>query len=174
MELFDAIKQRYSHKGTMNPDVVPSDDELRRMVEAGMAAPSAMNKQSPEFIIITERAILERIGWITGNATLASAPAMIAVVSYPGVGEDFYREDYAAATENILLAATALGYAVGWIDGIFRHDRVRLPVSEILGIPDDRLLSVVIPVGKPAEAATRRAKKPFEERASWNRYDVKR
>ncbi len=51
---------------------------------------------------------------------------------------------------------------------------MRLPVSEILGIPDDRLLSVVIPVGKPAEAATRRAKKPFEERASWNRYDVKR
>ncbi len=89
MELFDAIKQRYSHKGTMNPDVVPTDDDLRRMVEAGMAAPSAMNKQSPEFIIITERPILERIGWITGNATLASAPAMIAVLSYPGVGEDF-------------------------------------------------------------------------------------
>ena len=174
MDLFDAIQQRYSHKATMDPEIIPTEQELSRMVEAGMAAPSAMNKQSPEFIIVTERTILERIGAITGNATLATAPAMIVVVSNPGVGEDFYREDYAAATGNVLLAATALGWAVGWIDGIFRQARVSGPVSELLGIPDDRLLSVVIPVGKPAEQGARRPKKPFEQRASWNRYAVQR
>ncbi len=174
MDLFEAIQQRYSHKATMNPRIVPTDAELQRMVEAGMAAPSAMNKQSPEFIIITERRILDRIGAITGNATLASAPAMIAVISNPSVGEEFYREDTGAATENILLAATALGYSVGWIDGVFQQDRVRVPVSELLGIPDDRLLSIVVPVGKPAENGARRPKKPFAQRASWNRYEVLR
>jgi len=174
MDVFAAIAARYSHKATMNPAIVPTNEELRRMVEAGMAAPSASNKQSPEFVIITERSILDTIGAITGNATLASAPAMIAVLSNPGVGDDFYREDYAAATENILLAATALGYSVGWVDAVFRQADVREPVSALLRIPADRLLSVVIPVGKPAEPGTRRPKKPFAERACWNRYEVQR
>jgi nitroreductase len=174
MEFFDVIRARYSHKAAFAPAPRPADEDLRRIVEAGMAAPSAMNRQSPEFIIITDAGLLERIGEITNNAVLKTAPAMIAVLGNPVDAEGFYREDYAAATENMLLAATDLGYAVGWIDGIFRNDAVRTPVSTLLGIPDDRRLCIMIPVGKPGEEGARRAKKPFEERASWNTYAIRR
>ena len=174
MEFFDVILKRYSHKAAFDPTSRPTDEELRHIVEAGMAAPSAMNLQSPEFVIVTEAGLLQQIGEITDNAVLRSAPAMIAVLGNPEAAEAFYREDYAAATENILLAGTALGYSVGWLDGIFRDAAVREPVSALLNIPQDRLLCVVIPVGKPGEEGARRAKKPFEERASWNGYAVRR
>ena len=79
MEFFDVIRARYSHKAAFAPAPRPADEDLRRIVEAGMAAPSAMNRQSPEFIIITDAGLLERIGEITNNAVLKTAPAMIAV-----------------------------------------------------------------------------------------------
>jgi nitroreductase len=174
MEFFDTVFARYCHKGSLDPDQAIPRDDLARIAGAGLAAPSAMNRQSPELVIVDDREVIARIGEITDHATLASAPALVVVISNPGVGEGFYREDYAATTENILLAATALGYGVGWIDGIFRDAAVRQPVSELLGIPADRLLSVVVPVGKPADAGERRPKKPFGARASWNRYDIQR
>ena len=49
---------------------------------------------------------------------------------------------------------------------------MRNPVSELLNVPDDRRLMVIVPVGLPGEPGPRRTKKPFERRASWNRYAV--
>lgn len=139
-----------------------------------MAAPSAMNKQSPEFVIVTDPQLLKRIGEITDHAVLKTAPAVIVVIANPEVGEDFSHKDCAAAAENIVLAATALGYAVGWIDGLMRNEECSRPLAELLGIPLDRRPSILIPVGKPAEESPRRSKKPFEQRASWNRYAIER
>ncbi len=173
MDFFDVVFSRYSFKGALDPNAVPCEADLKRMVEAGMAAPSAMNKQSPEFIIVTEPRVLREIGSLSGVVTLRTAPAMILVIAnIDAVGEGFFREDYAAATENVLLAGTALGYAVGWIDAVFRNDNVRSRINALLGIPSGRYVAVGIPVGKPAEDGERRTKKPFEQRASWNRYDI--
>jgi len=174
VDFFEVVARRYSHKAALDPESPPSDAELRRMVEAGMAAPSAMNRQSPEFVIVNDQDTLQRIGEITGNAVLRTAPAVIFVIANPSASEECYREDYAAATENVILAATALGYACGWLDAVFRNEGIRGAVSALLGIPDDRLLAVAVPVGRPAEESPRRSKKPFEERASWNRYTVRR
>jgi len=175
MEFFEVVFSRYSHKGVLDANLAVPESDLRKMVEAGMAAPSAMNKQSPEFIIVTEPRLLDEIGNLTDNMTLRSAPAIILVLAnVEAVGEGYYREDYAAATENILLAGTALGYAVGWVDAVFRNEAVRAQVNSLLGIPGDRVVAVGIPVGKPAEPGQRRPKKPFEMRASWNRYAVVR
>ncbi|MBC7239180.1 MAG: hypothetical protein H5T71_03665, partial [Chloroflexi bacterium] len=44
----------------------------------------------------------------------------------------------------------------------------------ILAIPADRALALIIPIGRPAEEGPRRIKKPFAQRASWNRYAVER
>lgn len=172
MDFFQVVSQRYSHKAAMDPHTPPSIEELRRIVEAGVAAPSAMNRQSPEFVIVNDAETLRRVAELTGgHAVLSTAPAIVAVLANPqAAGEGFYRQDCAAATENVLLAATSLGYAVGWIDGILANEAVRAPLSELLGVPDDRLLVTLIPVGKPAEDGPRRAKKPFGERVSWNRY----
>ncbi|MHB9032835.1 MAG: nitroreductase family protein [Anaerolineae bacterium] len=176
MDVFEAIAKRYSHKAGFAPDPVPKED-LERIARAGMAAPSGTNRQTPEFILITDREVLSGIGRIINHKPLTTAPAVIAVVSdtaeaFPGT--TFYVEDYSAATENILLAATALGYSCGWIDYVLREAHINHPLCQLLGIPADRTLMVLIPIGKPGEVASRRIKKPFEERCSWNRYAVRR
>lgn len=175
MEFFEVIKRRYSHKAAFDPSRPVPEEHLIQIVEAGVAAPSAANGQSAEFIIINDKALRDQIGAITGSVPLKTAPALIAVVSDMGTvgpGVSYYLEDYAAAMENMLLAATALGYSCGWIDAIFKDPTIRNPVSELLYIPDDRRLMAIMPVGLPGEPGTRRPKKPFERRASWNRYAV--
>ncbi|MCU0522006.1 MAG: nitroreductase family protein [Anaerolineae bacterium] len=176
MEFFDAVAQRYCHKAAFRPDSVP-EAHLRRIVEAGMAAPSPNNAQASEFIIVDDPDLLRRIGEIAGTEPLQTAPAMIVLVvdhTRLAMGPIGYLEDYACATTQMLLAAAALGYSAGWIDGIFRDPVKRTPVCELLGIPDDRLMIVIVPVGLPAVDGPRRSKKPFAQRASWNRYTVER
>jgi nitroreductase len=176
MEFFDAIAQRYCHKAAFRPDPVP-DAHLRQIVEAGMVAPSPDNVQACEFVIVSDTDTLRRIGEIGGSAPLRTAPAMIVLVAdhnRPAKGSIRYLEDYACATTQMLLAATALGYAAGWVDGMFRDPVKRTPVCELLGIPDDRLMIVIVPVGLPAVEGPRRSKKLFAQRASWNRYAVER
>lgn len=176
MEFFDTIAQRYCHKAAFRPDPVP-DEHLRRIVEAGMAAPSPNNAQASEFVIVNDPHTLRRIGEIGGTVPLQTAPAMIVLVVDHirlAMGPIGYLEDYSCATTQMLLAATALGYSAGWIDGIFRDPAKRTPVCELLGIPDDRLMIVIVPVGLPAVDGSRRPKKPFAHRASWNRYTVER
>lgn len=177
MEFFEVVKKRYSHKAAFDPGSAVPDEHLVRIVEAGIAAPSAANGQSAEFIIVTDRALIVQIGGIANSVPLRTAPALIAVVSDTGEcapGVSYCLEDYAAATENMLLAATALGYSCGWVDYVFRDPAKREPVSELLHVPEDRRLMVIVPVGLPGEPSPRRAKKPFERRTSWNRYAVVR
>lgn len=175
VEFFEVVKKRYSHKAAFDASHPVPEEHLVQIVEAGMAAPSAGNGQSAEFVIVNDRALINRIREITGSVPLKTAPALIAVVSDPGEGGpgvSSYLEDYAAATENMLLAATALGYSCGWIDGPLRDPAMRATLSELLYIPDDRQLMALVPVGLPAEPGPRRPKKPFNRRASWNRYAV--
>jgi nitroreductase len=176
MDLFEAVSNRYCHKAAFSCEAVPVE-HLRRIAEAGMAAPSGTNAETPEFILIHDQAILAEIGRICRGRPLNTAPAMIAIVSntsdvLPGV--TFYIEDYSAATENILLAATALGYTAGWIDHLLRAPDINSPLCRLLGIPADRKLMVIVPIGKPGEEAPRRVKKTFEQRCSWNHYAVQR
>jgi nitroreductase len=150
---------------------------LRQIVEAGMLAPSPANVQACEFVLVNDPETLRQIGEIGDSMPLRTAPAMIVLVVDPhrlARGSARYLEDYACTTTQMLLAATALGYAAGWVDGMFRDPAKRTPVCELLGIPDDRLMIVVVPVGRPAVEGPRRPKKPFAQRASWNRYAVER
>lgn len=180
MELFDVIGKRYSHKVAFDPVRKVPDEDLLRIVQAGMAAPSAGNGQSPEFIIVSEEKLVRRIGELSGNVPLRTAPAMIAVLTPPHARQvcDLRAEcliaDFAVATLNMLLAATALGYVCGWVDGPFTKPELSRPVSELLGIPEDRLLILFVPVGYAGEPGLRRPKKPFAQRASWNAYAVQR
>ncbi len=181
MDAFEAIANRYSHKVAFDPKIAVSDPDLRKIVEAGMRAPSAGNGQTPEFIIINDSALLRRIGELSQNVPLATAPAMIAILSHDDMRTTTDRihgecliADFAVAAQNMLLAATALGYCCGWVDGPFLKPEISQPVCELLGIPQDRLLVMIVPVGYPGVEGPRRPKKPFEQRASWNRYAVQR
>ena len=180
MDFFEAVKARYSHKQALDPNRPVAKEDLAKIVEAGMAAPSAGNGQSPEFVVIDDPELLAKLRPLHDNVPFSTAPAMVALLTKPRVREtlDIQTEcllcDLAAATQNVLLAAAALGYCGGWLDSPFTDVDVRSKAQAILGIPEDRMLLLVVPIGYPGEEGERRVKKPFAERASWNGYSVQR
>jgi len=171
MDIFEAIAKRHSYRGAFLPQPVSKED-LQRIVQAGIQAPSGCNAQTTTFVIVDDPAVLARIYEVLGRATLP--PALIVCIAEPrAVFQDmhFALEDCSAATENILLAVTALGYATVWIDGMLRMNDVAEKIGEILDIPADRQVQIILPVGVPAEDCEQKEKLPFAERAWFNRYE---
>ena len=177
MDLFEAIKERYSYRGDFQEKPVPRQD-LRKIVQAGLDAPSGCNAQTTRFVIVDDADLLARIGAMEGaNPALRGARALIAcfVDRRPEAvyGENHFQiEDCAAAVENMLLAVTALGYATVWIDGWLRNKGRAEALGELLGAPDDRIVRVILPLGVPAEAGPRKEKLPFGQRAWLNRWEA--
>ena len=172
MDLFEAINKRHSYRAEFTSEIVP-EKTLKKIVQAGIQAPSGKNSQSTEFIIVNKKELLTEISEIIGYSYLHTAPAMIAVLSDTRetyFDMTFYKEDYAAAVENILLSATALGYASLWIDGALRRENRAQRISDLLHIPADRKLSVILPIGIPAEKRKQCEKKALEDRAWFNFY----
>jgi nitroreductase len=169
MDLFEAINRRHSYRGEFKPDPVP-DSDLQSIVEAGIKAPSGCNAQTTNFIIVTNSQSIKEIGEIAGYPFVKNAPALIvcAVSDDPVYhGLSFKKEDCAAAVENMLLAITALGYASVWVDGALRREKRAEKIGELLNLPKDRSIQVILPVGIPAESRKQKEKKSFSERASW-------
>jgi nitroreductase len=147
----NAIYQRRSiRKYTTEP--IPRE-KLLEFVKAGMNAPSAGDQQPWQFIVITDRAVLQRIPEVHPHASmLKEAPAAICVCGDLSLDthRGFWVQDCAAATENILLEITAQGYGGVWIGVYPVEDRVR-SVRNILGIPESVVPLSLIAVGHPAE-----------------------
>lgn len=172
MEFFETLYARHSHRGGFAPEPVPRED-LRKIVEAGMAAPSGCNGQTTRFVVVDDPDLLVGLRTFHGMRAVKEAPAMIVCLVdreakpvYEGMA--FQVEDCAAAVENMLLAITALGYASVWIDGALRVDGRARALAELLRIPEDREIRVILPVGKAREESPRREKMSFEERAGFN------
>ncbi len=89
----------------------------------------------------------------------------------PVLGDiSFAIEDCAAAVENMLLAITSLGYATVWLDGVLRVNNVAARVGQLLGVPPNRQVRILLPLGAAAEPGTQRERLPFSQRAWFNRY----
>ena len=171
MDVFEAIERRHSYRGVFAKQRVPRAD-LERIVDAGIRAPSGYNGQSTSFVIVDDAGLLARIAEVTGSTLVAGAPAAIVLVMDPDATADrefrFGVEDYAAAAENMLLAVTALGYASVWLDGMLRRSGRAAKVGTLLGVPAQREVRVILPIGVPAENGAQNEKKPFAERAWFN------
>lgn len=175
MDLFEAVAKRHSYRGPFRDQSVPRDD-LRRIVQAGLQAPSARNVQTTRFVIVDEPELVRRIGALhTTNPAVQTAPAMIACIvdQQPAAiyeGHSFQVEDCATAAENMLLAVTALGYATVWIDGWLRLEGRAAKIGQLLGLPEDKIIRVLLPIGTPAETWPQKEKQPFDQRAWFNLY----
>jgi len=172
MDLFDAIAKRHSYRGHFTDAPVARAD-LVRMVDAGIRAPSGCNAQTTSFLIVDRPELLEKIAAQLERPVAREARALIVcVVEHRPVyhGMSFGVEDCAAAVENMLLAITALGYASVWLDGVLRRDGRAARIAELLGIPSEREVRVVLPVGVPAEVWPQRDRKPFAQRAGFNHW----
>lgn len=174
MELFEAIARRHSYRGPFVARPLPRAD-LVRMVEAAMHAPSGYNAQTTSFVVVDDPAVLAPLRAMSPESqALRTAPAVIVCLSDMAAGNpsglSFQDEDYGAAVENLLLAATALGYATVWLDGWMRAAGRAEAVAALLAVPADQRVRALLPVGVPAEERAQAPKKPFAERAWFNRF----
>lgn len=172
MDLFDAIAKRHSYREGFIDAPVPRED-LKKMVQAGIQAPSGKNEQTTSFVIVDDPKLVAKIAAIVDKPICHSAKALIVCVTDPRpVFHDisFAAEDCSAAVENILLAITALGYASVWMDGVLRFNNVAERIGELLGVPAGRTVRILLPVGVPAQSVKQKEKLPFDQRAWFNRW----
>ena len=173
MNAIEAILARRSYRGRYRDVPVPRED-LRTILEAGLAAPSGCNKQTTSLIAVDDPALLAQLKAAIDPPVALTAPAMICVLTrrvFAYRDRCFATQDYAAAIENMLLAVAALGYASCWYEGhVTDEDRIGDRLARILGAPEDCELVCVLPVGVPDEAVAPPKKLPFDARAWFNGY----
>lgn len=173
MDIFEAIQKRYSHKEAFLPDAVPLAD-LEKIAMAGITAPSGCNRQSVRLVILQNRETLDPVCSASPAIGLETAPAAISVLTdktvTPGGEFNFEKEDYSAAVENMLLAATAMGYSSLWLDSPYFDPKKEKEAREVLGAPDTYRLWATLPIGKPKGEGSRREKLPFEKRVSYGKF----
>lgn len=174
MDFFTAVHERYSHKENFLPESVPLAD-LEKIARAGLLAPNGANRQLVRLVILPDREAIAPLCEIIQHGGLATAPAAIAVLTTDGTPPDsnnFEKEDYSACVENMLLGATALGYAALWLDYPWFDAERQRRAKEALGAPENYHLWVTMPIGKPDGPGSRREKMPPEERIFYGKYGV--
>jgi nitroreductase len=168
METWDAIRARRNVRQFTDRPI--SDEDLRRVLEAGRRAPSSQNNQPWDFVVVTDRAALERLSGVwQGGGHVAHSAATIAMV-VPDAQEPRVRErnrfDIGQATMQMMIAAADLGIGSG-------HSSVGdQPLArEILGVPDDRLVAFLLDLGYPADRPLKplrnHSRRPFEDVVHW-------
>lgn len=173
MNLFDAIKERFSYRGAYEKTPV-SRDHLRQIMDAGLMAPSGCNMQTTHVVAVDDPELLSQLGGMLNKPHFASAPAAIVVLTReaPGSGGRLYHvQDYSAAIENMLLAITALGYASCWVEGYVRYyDDIAARMAGRIGAPAEYQVVAFLPVGVPAEPGERAEKRPLSARCGFNQF----
>ena len=137
---------------------IPVDQEIiETLLKAGMAAPSASNRQPWELIVVTMKETREQLAQAHRYARmLLQAPVCIIVCGnrerfYAGAEvQDFWVQDCSAVTENILVAAASLGLGTCWC-GVCPHKSHMEAVARILGLPEGILPLNLIALGYPNE-----------------------
>ena len=151
MEALDAIFTRRSVRRFTSEPV--SDSLVQTLLAAAMNAPSAGNEQPWQFIVITERGLMDDIASVHPYAKmLAETPLAILVCA------DLRRQkhegswvlDCAAATQNLLLAAHASGLGATWVGIHPRQDR-EAKIRELCEFPEYIIPISLIPLGHPGE-----------------------
>lgn len=160
MDFFDAVKRRYSERTGFKKEKIPQVD-LEMILDAGLRAPSGMNKKPIDFVVVVDDTKKRKLSEIIGKDYLTDAGCLIFVVA--DKSSEYYIEDAASAMENILLAATALGYASCWIEPRVQNAENQARIKEFLNVPKDRLVFAVTPVGVPKSAGAQAAKKTLEK-----------
>jgi len=151
MDTIEALLTRRSIRKFTNKPV--TDDQLQTILKAAMYAPSAGNQQPWEFLVITDRAMLNRIPDAHPYAKMALT-AQIAILVCANASrfskEPMWSQDCSAATQNILLAAHAQGLGAVWC-GVYPRAERMVGLSDLLKLPDNIIPFSLVPIGWPAE-----------------------
>lgn len=146
------ILRRVSVRRYSDKPVTPA--QVSAILHAGMSAPSGVNKQPWEFIVVDDPELLSRLAEALPYAKMAAqAPVAIVVCGnkdrfLQGVDDVLWEQDLSAASENILLSAHAIGLGGVWTC-IYPHEERMVPVKSILNLPDKMVPFNLIPIGHP-------------------------
>lgn len=162
MELHQAITTRRSIRNYTG-EPIPRED-LEAIVNAGRLAPTGSNVQPWDFIVVTEKEIIDTLkiaaGW------MGKAGAIICIVL--DTETRWWLEDGSAAATTMLLKITELGYGACWVEGnaLPLEDRFK----KLLGVPENKRMPILIPVGVPKETPEKE-KKSLREIIHWESYE---
>ena len=139
-----------------------SEEQVETLLKAAMAAPTGMNVQPWRFVVVRDQAVKDALAGPRGGM-IAQAPVVIVICGETTlmrkpwgepdadpveVENGNWTQDCSAATENLLLAAEALGLGAVWTAAHPYEDRVN-PIRETLGLPANVTPLCVVPVGYP-------------------------
>jgi nitroreductase len=146
--MLELIKKRRSIRKYTDESV--SDGDVRALLEAAMAAPSADNLQPWEFVVVRDEGLRRRLAethpW---SRMCAGAPVVFVVCGHER--SSHWVEDTSAATENLLLAAAGLDLGAVWV-GVYPQSRYERHVRSVLGIPRELRVLCLVAVGHAAES----------------------
>ncbi len=147
----DAVLSRTSIRSYTEYPV--SADSLQKMLQAAMAAHSAGDQRPWHFVVIEDLAVREQIPNIHPFAHMTpEAPVAILVCGDPTLQKHpgFWVQDCAAATENILIEAQALGLGAVWL-GVYPIEGRVQSFRRLLNLPAHVVPFALVPVGHPGE-----------------------
>jgi len=128
-----------------------TDRQIKYILEAAMAAPSAHNYKPWQFIVIRDRRKLDQIAEMHPHAKmLFQAPMAIVVCGDMILSPKRWDQDCAVATENILLALPELGLGGVWIGYHPRREDEDI-LKDIVPVPENIRIFSLVAVGCPAE-----------------------
>ena len=179
MDVHEAIRERRSVR-KYESEPVP-DESLRKILEAVQWAPSWVNLQPWEVVIVDDPQVRERLQECVpegnpGRKALAAAPLVLAICGKQGVSGyyngqpstihgDWVMFDLGIACQNLCLAAHAEGFGTLHL-GLLDHGRA----AEVLGIPEGFALYELIPLGVPAKRGRGPKRREIEEFTHRNRF----
>lgn len=164
MEVLDAIKNRRSVR-RYSTEAVP-EDALRRVLEAGRVAPSAMNNQPWHFVVVTDPGVRKKLSGGRYAKFLQECPVVIVGCGDSKKSPEWHVVDVTIALQNMVTQATAEGLGTCWI-GSFDENEAK----DALGVPAHYSVVAMLAMGYSSEKATgERRTKPIDEITSRDRF----
>jgi nitroreductase len=174
LTVFDVIQQRGSirkYKDTPLPD-----SDLQTILKAAQLAQSAANRQPWEFIVVTDKAQLEKLvdaahrPGRSPQSSVSTAPTVIICLADPEssrpVGPfDGFLVDLAIAIENMALTAWDLGIGSCWI-GAFQEDKVKA----LMNVPDNLRVVSLLTLGYADEQPRPKNRKRLNDIIHYQQY----
>ena len=144
--VLENIAERKSVRKYLNRSV--EEDKIDAMVKAGMAAPSGMDRRPWEFVVVTDRVVLDSMAAKLPYAKMLTGAPLAIVVCGDTTRSSYWYLDCSAATQNVLLAAEALGLGAVWTAAYPYEDRIDVE-RQNTGLPEHIVPLCVIPIGYP-------------------------
>ena len=164
-EFLEMIKDRRSIRSYTDKPI--PKEILEEIIDAGRLAPSARNIQAWDFIVVTEKETLNKIGELpTHGSFIKNAGACVIVCG--NKNHNRFIEDCSAAAENIILASKSFGIGSCWVAGIGKD--YCEPIKEILGIPEEMVIVCLLPLGYFEKNPEPHDKKGLDEVLHWEKY----